>query len=84
MAGLPVVATRVGGIPALIENGVTGFIVPPKNSKALAKAPKKLLDDSELRRRMGKAGRKKALKEFALDRMLQETEQVYLHVMKAF
>ena len=53
------------------------FLVPPKDPDALAGALQKLIADPGLRRRMGQAGRKKALKEFALDRMLRETERVY-------
>ena len=81
MSGLPVVATRVGGVPELVEDGVTGFLVPPKNPQALAKVLQRLLDDPELRRRMGQAGREKALREFTLDRMLRETEKVYEEVL---
>ena len=75
MAGLPVVATEVGGVPELVEDGVTGFLVPPRDPDALAEALQKLIANPELRRRMSQAGRKKALKEFTLDRMLQETEK---------
>lgn len=81
MSGLPVVATRVGGVPELVENEVTGFIVPPKNPQALAKGLQRLLDDPELRHRMGQLGREKALREFTLDRMLRETERVYEEVL---
>ena len=77
MAGLPVVATKVGGVPELVEDGVTGFLVPPRDPQALAKALQRLIDDPELRRRMGEAGREKALREFTLDRMLRESEGVY-------
>jgi len=82
MAGLPVVATRVGGVPELVEDGVTGLLVPPKDPDALAEALQKLIADPELRRRMGEAGREKALKEFTLDRMLRETEKVYEGVLE--
>jgi glycosyltransferase involved in cell wall biosynthesis len=81
MSGLPVVATRVGGVPELVEDGVTGFLVPPKDPQALAKALQRLLDDPELRHRMGQLGREKALREFTLDRMLRETEKVYEEVL---
>ena len=81
MAGLPVVATHVGGVPELVEDGVTGFLVPPKDPQALAEALRKLIDDPELRKRMGQAGREKALREFTLDRMLRETERVYQEVL---
>jgi len=81
MAGLPVVATKVGGVPELVEDGVTGFLVPPKDPGALTEALQKLIADPELRRRMGEAGREKALQEFTLDRMLRETEKVYREVL---
>ena len=82
MAGLPVVATRVGGVLELVEDGVTGFLVPPRNPDALAEALQRLIADPELRRRMGQTGREKTLKEFTLDRMLRETERVYEEVLK--
>jgi len=81
MAGLPVVATRIGGVSELVEDEVTGFLVPPKDPDALAEALQKLIADPELRRRMGEAGREKALQEFTLDRMLHETERVYREVL---
>jgi len=82
MAGLPVVATRVGGVPELVEDGVTGFLIPPRDPDALAEALQRLIADPELRRRMGQAGREKALKEFTLDRMLRETKRVYNGITK--
>jgi len=82
MAGLPVVATEVGGVPELVEDGVTGFLVPPRDPEALAEALQKLIADPELRRRMGQAGHEKALKEFTLARMLRETEKVYQEVLE--
>ena len=77
VASHAVVATEVGGVPELVEDGGTGFLVPPRDPDALAEALQKLIADPELRRRMGQAGREKALKEFTLDRMLRETERVY-------
>jgi glycosyltransferase involved in cell wall biosynthesis len=77
MAGLPVVATRVGGVPELVVDGTTGLLVPPSNAAALAAALRRLLGDGELARRMGAAGRRKALQEFSLDRMLRETSDLY-------
>ena len=70
------VATEVGGVPELVEAGVTGFLVPPRDPDALAESLQRLITDPELRRRMGEAGRKKPLREFTLDRMLRETERV--------
>lgn len=77
MVGLPVVASRVGGVPELVEDGVTGLIVPPKDPEALAKALNTLLSDHDLRHQMGEAGRQKAMREFTLERMLRETQSVY-------
>ncbi len=77
MAGLPVVATRVGGVGELVEDGVTGLLVPPADPQALADALQRLLADPGLRRRMGAAGRDRALREFQLDRMVRETSDLY-------
>jgi len=81
MAGLPVVASRVGGVPELVEDGITGFLVPPGDSEALAEALQWLIEDKELRRRMGEAGREKALRKFTLDRMLRETQALYEEIL---
>jgi glycosyltransferase involved in cell wall biosynthesis len=56
-AGLPVVASRVGGIPELVEHGVCGFLVSPGRADLIAAALERLADDPELRQRMGDAGR---------------------------
>jgi len=55
---IPVVASRVGGVPEVLVDGKTGFLVPPKDYKALAGAMIKLLSDVNLRKEMGKSGRK--------------------------
>ena len=77
MAGLPVVASRVGGIPELVEDSVTGLLVPPGNPEALSEAIQRLLDNEDLRHQMGQAGREKALREFTSDHMLAETDKIY-------
>lgn len=59
-AGIPVVATRVGGMVEVVDDGVTGSIVAPDDPTALAEALIGLLSDGELRRRMGEAGRRRA------------------------
>ena len=81
MSGLPVVATRVGGIPELVDDGVNGYLVPSRDVNALAKAIRKLVSDVELRERMGKAGREKAIEKFTLDKMLSKIAQVYEDVL---
>jgi len=56
-SGLPVISTRIGGIPEGMVEGATGFLVPERDSAALAERAGALLDDAALRRRMGRAGR---------------------------
>jgi glycosyltransferase involved in cell wall biosynthesis len=67
--GKPVVSTDVGSVRELVEDGVSGFVVPPRNPEALAAAILRLLDDAELREQMGAAGRARAESQFALDRL---------------
>lgn len=65
---LPVVSTYEGGIPDVVEDGITGFLVPVKDAKSLAQKIEILIKDPELRIKMGKAGRKKYEEEFTLDK----------------
>lgn len=81
--GLPVVATRVGGIPDLVVDGATGLLVPPGDPAALAEALGRLLGDAPLRRRLGEAGARRAAEpRFAADTMVREIERVYLEVLE--
>lgn len=63
-AGLPVVATRTGGIPELVDDGRNGFLVPPADAAALTDALQRLASDPELRERLGRTGRATILREF--------------------
>lgn len=63
----PVIGSAVGGIPEVIEDGVSGVLVPPADPAALAGALKRLLADSELRKRLGVAARKRASELFTVD-----------------
>ncbi|QQG42927.1 MAG: glycosyltransferase family 4 protein [Candidatus Giovannonibacteria bacterium] len=76
-AGLPVVATKVGGIPWIIKDGESGILVPPKNPEALAGAIKKLLDDGGLRQQMGQKNHELVSQKFSFDKMLKETVDIY-------
>jgi glycosyltransferase involved in cell wall biosynthesis len=67
VAGKPVVATDVGAVRELVDDGVTGILVPPADPVALADAIRRLVGNEEERRRMGEAGRTRALEEFSLD-----------------
>lgn len=62
---LPMVSTEVAGIPELVIDGVTGLVVPQRDPEALAAAIRRLLDDEDLRRRLGKAARKRVEEEFS-------------------
>src|SRR5262249_20949455 len=64
--GVPVVATAISGIPELIEDGVTGLLVPPDDPAALAGAIERLLGDPALRRRLGEAGQRRVFATRAL------------------
>jgi glycosyltransferase involved in cell wall biosynthesis len=77
LAGLPVVATRVGGTAELVQDGVTGWLVPPQDERALASALGRLLDDPHQRRTMGEAGRQRALRRLTADRMAADVKALY-------
>jgi sugar transferase (PEP-CTERM/EpsH1 system associated) len=81
-ASLPVVATNVGALPELVEEGVTGFLVDPKNIIALAERFSKLYQKRELARDFGMTGRRKVEREFRLERMLELYADLYLSVLK--
>ena len=72
-----VVASDAGGLPEVVEDGVTGRVVPRGDAGALGRAIGELLADPGLRRRMGKAGRERALRLFDWDRSAEEFETLY-------
>ncbi len=76
-SGLPVVATGVGGNAELVENGVTGTLVPPRDPEMLAAVLARYVDDERLRREQGRAGRARAESEFGLDGMMARYSEVY-------
>ena len=82
-ASLPIVATRVGGNSEAVEEGSTGLLVPSRSREALAASLETLVVDSERRRRMGDAGRRRALERFTVDRMISDYEGVYAGVQSA-
>lgn len=75
---LPVVSSRLSGIPELVEDGVAGILVEPRDVNGLADALFKLSRDPELRRRMGAAGREKILREFNLETNAEELARLFL------
>jgi glycosyltransferase involved in cell wall biosynthesis len=75
--GVPVVASAVGGIPEVVTDGVDGRLVPPGDSTALADAIIELLRDSELRRRLGEAGRRTVVDRFSIDAQVRAIQALY-------
>ncbi|HET9952262.1 MAG TPA: glycosyltransferase family 4 protein [Candidatus Eisenbacteria bacterium] len=81
-AGLPVVATRTGGIPEIVADGETGILVPARDPKALADAMVRVTGDPALRGRLGAAGRERA-RLFSADRTAEGTRRVYEEALAA-
>jgi len=79
--GRPVVATAVGGVPELVEEGITGLLVPPRDALALADSVIRLAGDQDLRRHLGEAGRCQVEDRFTLDRFIRGIESVYSEVL---
>jgi 1,4-alpha-glucan branching enzyme len=72
-----VIASDVGGIPSLVRHGESGFLVKPRDSTSIEKFVRMLLEDSDLRKKMGSFGRKLAEKGFTIDKMVSGTLRVY-------
>lgn len=75
--GLPVVVSRVGGIPEVVTDDVEALLVPPSDVSALATALRSLIDDVDLRRRLGNAGRMRAQRDYDIGTMADRYERLY-------
>jgi glycosyltransferase involved in cell wall biosynthesis len=73
----PVVATRVGGIPEMIEDGISGLLVPPGDPVAMAAAIIRVLQDQGLARRLGSAGHQLVRRRFPVERMIAQVSSLY-------
>jgi len=82
--GKPVIATQVGGLPYLVEDGRTGILVPPADHHSLASAMIRLLEDAPLRQRMGAAGRDRIEQQFLWDSIARRTLEVYESALRGF
>jgi glycosyltransferase involved in cell wall biosynthesis len=80
-AGVPVVATAVGGVPEVVEDGLDGVLVPAGDPQALAAAVLALLTDPPRRARLSEAGRRRVERDFGVARMARELEMIYREVL---
>lgn len=80
-AGLPVVATAVGGVPEVVIDETTGLLVPPRDPVALERAIGTLLRNPGLQRRMGAAGQARVRERFSVERMVRDTDALYQRLL---
>jgi glycosyltransferase involved in cell wall biosynthesis len=80
--GSPSVATRVGGIPEVVEDGVSGLLVPAGDVDALAQALQRLIDDPARRVALGQAARRRAQEEFSADKIVPRYIGLYRRVCR--
>jgi glycosyltransferase involved in cell wall biosynthesis len=81
-AAVPIIASRAGGLPEAVVDGLNGLLIPRGDSAALTAALRRLLDDPALRRQMGAAGRARILAEFSVDAMVSGNLAIYNAVLK--
>lgn len=79
--GTPVIATRVGGMPEVVEEGVTGFLVPPNDVRALAERIAWVKNHPIEARRMGERGRQRVIEKFTWDRVARRAIEIYRHAL---
>jgi len=80
-SGLPVIASSVGDVPKLIDDGRTGLLIPPENAEMLARAILRLIDDPQMRRQLGDSALRFVTERFSNDRMSKEYLRFYERVM---
>lgn len=81
-SGVPVVASKVGGLPEVVEDGVTGFLHPVGDVEAMAASVRRLLDDDALHARMSAAARARALRHFQITPIVERWEAAYARLLK--
>ncbi len=79
----PIVATRVGGVPEIVENGINGLLLPPERPDLLADAIKNCLASPEKMKQMGEAGYRKVKSEFTFESQSQKLEAIYNEVLNS-
>ncbi len=81
-AGLPIIATNVGCVPEMVQDGLNGFLIEPGDIEALAEKICVLLTDDALRRKMGQASRERFLAEFTFDKFAERMRAVFAAVLE--
>jgi len=81
-AAVPIIATRAGGMPEAVADGISGMLIQPGDVSALTSKLRLLLEDEDLRKRLGDAGRKRILSEFSVEAMVQGNLAVYRSVLE--
>ena len=81
-AGIPIVGTRVGGIPEIIRDGVNGYLIPPSNVQSITDTVVKILADRNLALQLGENGRMIASRDFSIESMVKGNLNVYMEMMK--
>lgn len=79
---IPVVASRIGGVPELVEEGKTGYLVEPGNSREITQAVMRFLDNEELAKAFGRRGRDRIKAYFTLDKLVQRTTRLFNHMIR--
>ena len=79
--GVPVVCSRVGGVPEVVEDGVQGYLVPPRDVKTMGARALEILSSPERRAQMGKAARKRAQDKYCATKIIPRYEQLYERVL---
>ena len=82
-AGTPVVATHVGGVPDVVEDGTAGFLAEVGDVEALARALEQLARDPSLREAMGRAGRERTLPRYRVERLVDDVDALYRELLSA-
>lgn len=80
--GLPVIASRVGGLPEVIEDEITGILVSPGDQQALTVALRRLIDSPELRRKMGEAGRLRVEQRYSWEKSVDIMDSLYRGILR--
>ena len=80
-SGKPVVATNVGGVPSLVKHGVNGLLINPQDVQALSDAIIKLLNDSDLRQKMGREGRSSVFPRYDISQLVKRVDLLYTQMI---